>query len=326
VTAPPASPPPPSSPPRPIYTPAADDGRIVPPGWLDQAPVTRLLLALNICVFVAETVISRSASNLPTAQMLALGASYSLATVGEGRVETLVTACFLHAGLVHLAFNMIALWQAGPLVERAVGSARMAPMYLLAGVFGNLLSVLYGWYGGTGGMTVGASGAISGVIAAALVVGWRTGGWQSPLTQAMARWLGFVVIFGIVSNLSGGNIDNAAHVGGAVAGAAIAALWKRGYRYSSAATAGILGACGALLLACIATLAIRDRTDRFATMELQARVEFTADAVSDGRCGDAKEGLAAVERLRPRVETGHPAGQVREEVEETCGRQPLRAP
>ena len=56
-----------------------------------------------------------------------------------------VTACFLHAGLVHLAFNMIALWQAGPLVERAVGSARMAPMYLVAGVFGNLLSVLYGW-------------------------------------------------------------------------------------------------------------------------------------------------------------------------------------
>ena len=85
----------------------------------------------------------------PTRQTLALGASYSLATVGEGRWETLVTACFLHAASLHLGFNMLALWQAGPLVERAVGSARMAPMYLVAGAFGNLLSVAYGWFGGT---------------------------------------------------------------------------------------------------------------------------------------------------------------------------------
>ena len=318
----PSSQPSSASPPRPIYTPAPDDGRIVPPGWLDQAPVTRMLLALNVCVFVAEVVVNRSASSLATRQMLALGASYSLATIGEARYETLVTACFLHAGFVHLAFNMIALWQAGPLVERAVGSARMAPMYLLAGAFGNLLSVLYGWYGGSGGMTVGASGAISGVIAAALVVGWRTGGWRSPLTQAMARWLGFVVLFGILSNLSGGNIDNAAHVGGALAGAAIAALWKRGYRYSSRATAGILAACVGVLLACIALLAVRDRTDRFASSDLQARVEFTDDAVSDGRCGDAAEGLASVDRLGRRPETANLAGQVRLNVEQACGPQP----
>ncbi len=311
---------PPSAPPRPIYTPADDDGRLIPKGWLEQAPVTRLLLALNVCVFVAEVLVSRSASNLPTREMLALGASYSLATVGEGRYETLVTACFLHAGFVHLAFNMIALWQAGPLVERAVGSARMAPMYLLAGAFGNLLSVLYGWFGGTAGMTVGASGAISGVIAAALVVGWRSGGWRSPLTQAMARWLGFVVLFGILSNLGGGNIDNAAHIGGALAGAAIAALWKRGYRYSSAATAGILAACMGVLVSCIAIVAIRDRTDRFAAVDLQGRIEMTGDAVSDGRCRDAGEALAAVERIGAKLEGGRLAAQVRQEVQEACGR------
>ena len=284
-----------------------------------------MLLALNVFVFVAEAVVSRSASNLPTRQMLALGASYSLATVGEGRYETLVTACFLHAGLVHLAFNMIALWQAGPLVERAVGSARMAPMYLVAGAFGNLLSVLYGWYGGKAGMTVGASGAISGVIAAALVVGWRSAGWRSPLTQAMARWLGFVVLFGILSNLGGGNIDNAAHVGGAVAGAAIAALWKREHRYSSAATAGVLAVCGGVLVACIAIVAFRDRSDRFASVDLQGRVEFTGDAVSDGRCPDALDGLASVERLGARLEGGGLVAQVRQEVEEACGRQPSPA-
>ena len=304
-------------PPRPIYTPPAHDGRIVPPGWLDQAPVTRMLIALNVCVFVVEVALSHDASNLPTRQLLALGASYSFATVGEGRYETLVTACFLHAGLIHLAFNMLALWQAGPLVERGVGSARMAPMYLVAGVFGNLLSVLYGWLSGSGGMTVGASGAISGVIAAALVVGWRTAGWKGPLTQAMARWLGFVVLFGVLSNMGGGHIDNAAHVGGAVAGAAIAGLWKRGYKYSSAATTGILAACGAVVLACIAVVVIRDRTDRFASMGAEERVEFAAEAANDGRCGDAEEGLRAVERLRPAV-------RLRQEVEQGCGEMPAR--
>jgi len=284
-----------------------------------------MLLALNVCVFLAEIAINRSATIFSARRMLAMGASYSLATIGEGRYETLVTACFLHAGVLHLAFNMIALWQAGPLVERAVGSARMAPMYLVAGVCGNLISVLYGWFGGGGGMTVGASGAISGVIAAALVVGWRTGGWRSPLTQAMAKWLGFVVLFGVLTNLSGGNIDNAAHVGGALAGAGIAALWKRGQRYSSAATAGILAACGAVLVACVAIVATHNRTDRFAVLDEQARVELTSDAASDGRCGDAREGLAAVERLVPRQ--GAPtADRVREEVEEVCGHQPSRAP
>jgi rhomboid protease GluP len=281
-----------------------------------------MLLALNVCVFIAEVAISRSATVFSTRQMLGMGASYSLATIGEARYETLITAAFLHAGVLHLAFNMVALWQAGPLVERAVGSARMAPMYLAAGAVGNLLSVFFGWFK-DGGMTVGASGAILGVIAAALVVGWRTGGWRGPLTQAMARWLGFVVVFGVLTNMSGGNIDNAAHVGGAIAGAVIAALWKRGKRYSSKATAAILGACCAVLVGCIAVVALRDR-DHFASMDLQARVEFAGDALSDGSCHDAQAGLAAVERLSSKAQA-HVASEVRQEVEQACGRQPPRA-
>ena len=103
---------------------------------------------------------------------------------------------------------------------------------------------------------------------------------------------------GSSSNLSGGNIDNAAHVGGALAGAAIAALWRRGYRYSRARDRRRSSRrASASLVACIAIVAMRDRTDRFASIDLQERVEFTGDAVSDGRCGDAHEGLPAVERL-----------------------------
>jgi rhomboid protease GluP len=192
----------------------------------------------------------------------------------------------------------------------------MAPMYLLAGVFGNVLSVAYGWMTRSDGFSLGASGAISGVIAAALVVGWRVQGWKGALTQAMLRWLGFVIVFGVLSNLSGGRIDNAAHIGGALAGAAIAATWKRGYRYSARATQIVLGACLAVLVACVVIVAVHDRTDPFATKTLQERVQITREALADGECHKAHEGLEAVERLRG---TMAPVTSLRTQVEAECG-------
>ncbi len=284
----------------------------MPRDWLDQAPVTRTLLALNIAVFVVQVLVS-GGLGLTSSTDLRLGASYPMATIGENRWETLVTACFLHGGIVHLGFNMLALWQAGPLVERAVGSARMAPMYLVAGAFGNVLSVAYGWRMHSGLPSVGASGAISGVIAAALVVGWRVQGWRGPLTQAMVRWLGFLVVFGLLSNLAGASIDNAAHIGGAIMGAVFASMWKRGYRYSAGATKATLAVCVGVLATCIALVAFHDRTDPFAAKTVQARQDFTMDAVRDGRCRDAHDGLLAVERLRGRMPS------LRRPVEVTCG-------
>jgi rhomboid protease GluP len=268
-----------------------------------------------------EAALARSLSDLPQRLALELGASYAFATVGEMRWETLITACFLHAGVLHLAFNMLALWQAGPIVERTVGAARMAPMYLAAGAFGNALSVAWGWWQHSGSFTVGASGAISGVIAAALVVGWRTEGWSGPLTQAMARWLGFVVAFGILSNFNGSRIDNAAHVGGALAGAGIARLWKLHAHYSPAAGSAVVSACTAILVACIALVAVRDRTDPFAAWPLQDRADFASDAAAEGRCGDAQTGLRAVERLRAKMA---PVTSLRRRVEAACGHDETR--
>jgi rhomboid protease GluP len=299
-----------------VVTTSADGARLVPANWLDEAPVTRALLTLNVAVFVMQVALAHQLAHLPVHEALELGASYGLATVGEYRWETLLTACFLHDGIVHLGFNMLALWQAGPLVERAVGSARMAPLYLAAGVFGNVLSVGYDWVTRSAGFSVGASGAISGVVAAAVVVGWRVQGWRGPLTQTMLRWLAFVIGFGVLSNLSGGRIDNAAHVGGAVAGAAIALLWRMGRRYTERTATAILGACAVALVACIAVVAFHDRTDPFATSRLQEREDFTREALEDGRCSDAESGLLAVERLRARMA---PVTSLRNWVETTCG-------
>ncbi len=291
-------------------------GRLVPKGWLDESPVTRALLALNVAVFAVEAVLTRNLMDLPTRAALELGACYSLGVIGDHRFETLITACFLHAGIMHVGFNMLALWQAGPLVERSAGSARMAPMYLVAGAMGNVASAGYGWATRSVGFSVGASGAISGVIAAALVLGWRTQGWRGPITQAMVRWLGFVLLFGVLSNVGGGRIDNAAHIGGALTGAAIACLWRRGHRYSPGATRVLMGASAAALVVCIATVAWRDRTDPFATMMLQERFDYTHAALSLGRCDDARAGLAAVERLRGGM--AH-VTSLRTQVDGVCG-------
>ncbi|HEY8039060.1 MAG TPA: rhomboid family intramembrane serine protease [Polyangiaceae bacterium] len=284
--------------------------------WLGQVPVTRALLALNVGMFVVEVAITHLFTDIPSDKALELGASYALATVGENRWETLVTACFLHGGVVHLALNMVFLWLAGPVVERAVGSARMAPMYLAAGAFGNVLSVAYYWYARSGTFGVGASGAISGVLAAALVVGWRLQGWKGPLTQAMVRWLGFMIVLSVASKLAGGSIDNATHLGGALAGAVIAGMWRRGHRYSDRATRAILAACVGVLVACIVIVGVHDRTDPFARMTLLDRFRFTNEALADGRCRDAHDGLRAVERLRERLA---PVTSLRNQVEAMCG-------
>jgi rhomboid protease GluP len=292
----------------------------VPPRWLEGAPVTSTLIALNLAVFVvqiAESIRQGGFADFSTEQLLGLGASYPPATLGEHRWETLLTACFLHGGIPHITFNMLALWQAGPLVERAVGSARMAPMYLAAGVFGYMLSVEQALASRTAVLSVGASGAISGVIAAAFVVGWRAQGWKGPLTQAMGRWLGFVVVFGLLMNLGGGHIDNSAHIGGAVAGAVVARAWRRGYRPTSQGTAASLALCVTALAVSIGVLAWHDRTDRFATMTLEDRSSFTIDATSEGRCDDARSGLAAVDRLRA---WAAPVTSLSNHVEAVCGR------
>jgi rhomboid protease GluP len=320
----PSSPPP--ARPLPIETggSADDAGRIVPPGWLDHAPVTRALLALNVAVFAVQLALEggKLFAHAPANTLLAFGAATPFFVVGDNRWETLVTACFLHDGFLHVGFNMLALWQAGPLVERAVGSARMAPMYLVAGAAGNALYVAQAWLVAHPTIealetpVVGASGAICGLVAAALIVGWRVQGWRGPLTQAMTRWLGFVFIFGLVAGRSGAHIANAAHVGGALAGAAIALTWRRGRSYGSRATAAVLAACTAALVACIALVGVRDRTDPFATWGLQQRNDFTTDALREGRCNDAREGLLAVERLRAKLA---PVTSLRNRFESTCG-------
>ncbi len=285
--------PPPTGPPPP--TPS--------PNRLRGAPVTTAIVALNVIAFVVQIALGYLApafQDHPEGAQLALGANYGLATVNEHRIETLITSCFLHGGVMHIAFNMIVLVQAGALVEKAVGSARMAPMYLFSGLVGSVFSAAINWFRVKDIFSVGASGAIMGVLAAAMVLGWRAQGWKGPLTQLMVRWLGANLVLGVIITQLGGNTDNAAHIGGAVAGAMAALLWKRGYVYSARAKAMILVACALVVVASGATVALHNVVDPYAAMMTDQRVLVATKARLTGDCAAAHRVLAATQRLNPR--------------------------
>ena len=127
-----------------------------------RVPVTMVLLASNILIFVAMLYYGASLWHTSTTVPLAWGANFGPATQ-DGQWWRLGTAMFLHFGVVHLALNMWALWDIGRLLEQVYGRWRYALLYLGAGVFGNLLSLVIQ---GNQAVSGGASGAIFGLYGA----------------------------------------------------------------------------------------------------------------------------------------------------------------
>jgi membrane associated rhomboid family serine protease len=133
--------------------------------------------------------------------------------VANGEYWRLLTVTLVHASLLHLAFNMYALWLIGPIVERFYGSAIFVLMYLLTAAAGSVASFLW-----TDTTSVGASGAIFGLVGV-LVAAQRT---HDPMvdrrTRALISQLVPLIAINLVFDLFAGYIDIAAHVGGLLAG------------------------------------------------------------------------------------------------------------
>jgi membrane associated rhomboid family serine protease len=130
--------------------------------------------------------------------------------IQDGEYWRLITSGFLHGGLAHLLFNMLGLYILGTILEPAIGTPRFAVIYfvsLLTGSFGALLQEDIG-------ATVGASGAVFGLLGATAVVMWNRG------ISIMESGLGFWIILNLViSFFPGLNISWGGHIGGLVGGA-----------------------------------------------------------------------------------------------------------
>src|SRR6476619_4314005 len=147
------------------------------------------------------------------------GALYGPA-VANGDWWRLVTSGFLHAGFLHIAFNMFVLFVLGRILEPAIGSARLLGIYfvsLLAGSFGALLV-------DPQTLTVGASGAIFGLMAATFVIARRRG------VDQVASQIGFWIVLNLVISFASPQISIGGHVGGLSAGGLCALLITQGER------------------------------------------------------------------------------------------------
>lgn len=178
-------------------------------------PITKLLVAINLLIFVAMLASGAGLWHSSNGVQLAWGANFGPATQ-EGEWWRLGTAMFLHFGLVHLTLNLWALWDAGQLVERMYGHARFTAIYFASGLAGNLLSLV-----AHKGLAIsgGASGAIFGIYGALLVFLWCE---RDRLHPPEFRWFFWgAMAFAMISlgfGLAITGIDNAAHIGGFVTG------------------------------------------------------------------------------------------------------------
>lgn len=241
-------------------------------GGLALTPVTVALVGANLLVFAAMLAYGAGLWHSPNGVQLAWGASFGPATK-DGEWYRLGTAMFLHFGLVHLAVNMWALWDAGRLVERLYGRLRFATIYFASGLTGNLLSLIVQ---GERAISGGASGAIFGVYGALLTCLWRE---RRQVHPVEFRWLfGGAVVFSAATlgfGLLIPGIDNAAHIGGLISGAFIGAALASPLSADSPRLGRLRWlAAGAFLLAVIALVFSIPAPSYRWREELQARTEI----------------------------------------------------
>lgn len=148
----------------------------------------------------------------PSAEsMVVFGASGSIPVFYLGRWWTLLSAAWLHGGLLHILFNMMWIRQLAPVTSDLYGSSRLVIIYTSASIGGFLLSTLGGHQ-----LTLGASAPLFGLFGALVWAGRRTG--SSEIGRMALMYAVVFLIFGFLMP----NVDNLAHIGGFIGGFAAA--------------------------------------------------------------------------------------------------------
>ena len=174
----------------------------------DPGYVSKALIGINVAVFVIQLAVPRFER-----QFWMLGAfppppSLAFSGVADGEYYRLLTAAFLHGGFLHLALNMYAVFLFGPPLEAALGRVRFTALYLISALGGSALSYAFS---NPAQPSLGASGAVFGLLGAFLVVNRKLG----RDTSGVMVLLGINFVFGFVAS----GIDWRAHLGGLLAGA-----------------------------------------------------------------------------------------------------------
>jgi rhomboid protease GluP len=277
--------------------------------------VTYVLAAANVAVWIVTLALGASAMS-PSAQWLFDHGGNLGARTLSGEPWRLFTSMFLHAGVFHLAMNLIGLVGGGKLVERLYGRLGFAVIYLIAGLAGSLATALR-----PGVVSVGASGAIFGVLGATGAYFLLHRERMDASTLRESRGLLAAIAYNVVFGLSQTGIDMVAHTGGLVGGFAVGLaleLRRSGSPHRRALVVGAVGLAAMIAAALLAPApddpmekeraafnafgAIEQRVDaRWMELVGQAREDKItddafADAIEQDVLGPWRAGIEAFER------------------------------
>ncbi len=172
------------------------------------AKVSLILVIINVIIYIGCVIFGNTVTDL---------GKMDYEPVNEGQIYRLFTAMFLHGGIDHLINNMISLYFMGSMVERVLGRYRYLLIYIFSGIAGNLFSFGYEKFFGLRYSSVGASGAVYGILGAIVVLSLKK---VKGLDVSIKR-IFLAVFFCIYSSFSVAGIDYAAHIGGLIGGIVI---------------------------------------------------------------------------------------------------------
>ena len=195
-----------------------------------REPITIFLIFVNILVFLA---VEMTGSSENAMHMLDWGAAYTPNIIEGGEYYRLFTSMFLHFGMEHLANNMLVLFVLGSRTERVVGKIRFLIIYFAGGFIGNVVSVWIEMKSGNFAVSAGASGAIFAVMGAMIYIVIRNRGWLGDLS---AKQILIMAAFSLYFGFTSSGVDNAAHVGGLLAGFLIAVILYHPGRFRAEAS------------------------------------------------------------------------------------------
>ncbi len=161
--------------------------------------------------------------------------AFSLRYLLSGREwGRIITSMFLHADVAHLGGNMLMLYMAGELVEQYIGKGKFAALYFLSGISGSLLYAAYEFLTNDYMDSIGASGAVFGLIGALLIIVMYHHGRYEDITVGR---MGFMIVYMVYMGLNTPNVNNVAHIGGLLGGMILMVCYialenrNRGRRY-----------------------------------------------------------------------------------------------
>ena len=189
-------------------------------GLRDPNQFVKTLIAVNVGMYIISILFNPRATGLSLnpltflspsdTSLFLLGATGTVPIDEYHRLWTLISASFLHGGILHIFFNMAALRQLASVVNREFGVYRMFVIYTVGGIIGFSISYLAGVP-----LTIGASAAVCGLVGAALYYGKSRGGiFGQNLYRQISIWIIFLFVFGLIVP----GINNWGHGGGILAG------------------------------------------------------------------------------------------------------------